>query len=329
MFSKSILFSTIIFFTAVLFTLLIHFFPRKSSPWSYAMIQFSQKIIEGKHNEKIDHLFIGDSFISSAIIPKKIPNSIVLGIADASTVDIYYLIEKFIKNNKNTKSIFIQVPYVFAFYRTDFYEKLKYQLISCKESLDIFHTNKNLKAWDLPRRYIHSYAKIAAICLKWPFFYGSMIRRFFFYPDAQEKTQSILDSLVAKKGSLDISKVYNYLNKEKREILLKRKREFSGYFYSKSFYKSPLQIFYLRETVSLLNNNNIKVYFISTIYDYKKISRTEYNLFLKEMNTNNPIFESKKITSEDFVDINHLNRKGALKYTLEFLNFIKSNSIKL
>ena len=303
--------------------LIILYFPERSFPWPYALVKFSKKISSGNHNYNIEHVFLGDSFISSAVIPLKIKNSIVIGVPDGHLPEIYYTMDTFLKNNTKPKSVFIQIPSI-LFYRSSFYRNLKYGSISCKNAFEIFSTNKKLKSRSLTRRAVHFYPKAIAICLKWPFFYGSEIRRFLFQSQNIKIKKELLESVFLTKGHIDLLKIYNFMGRGEKEILFKRRKSLITNEQYLPFHNLPLQITFLEKLIKLLNKSQVKIFFVS---DAKRKDRVTGIHFLKKVYPEIPIFIAKKVFLEDFIDVNHLSYYGAYKYTSDLKDFMEKHSL--
>lgn len=103
-------------------------------------------------------------------------------------------------------------------------------------------------------------------------------------------------------------------------------------FDEKNYLKENLKAF--DEIIDLANRNGVKLYFVKTpVYDYnlyKKNINTIENYLEKKGATFidfNKFYDEINLTKDDFYDPHHLNVKGAEKFNLFFIDYMKKEGI--
>lgn len=127
---------------------------------------------------------------------------------------------------------------------------------------------------------------------------------------------------------------YNYLNKHKTDSLLNNTKNINGSDINlkDNFKISKFNILYLQKIINLSNNHNTRIVLIrSPLHERYSgyFNETVYQKILKSNFKNVEYLDLSKFSlrNEDFWDLEHLNFRGARKFSLWFDSLIKSGLI--
>lgn len=141
-----------------------------------------------------------------------------------------------------------------------------------------------------------------------------------------------------KKSYIDYLKGYVLLKGQSEKFENNQAEDLSKYlmsissFNKESFLKENLNAF--DEIIDLANKNGVKLFFVKTpVYD-RDLYRENINYIEKELENRgakfidfNKFYDDMNLTKDDFYDPHHLNVKGAEKFNLFFIDYMKKEGI--
>ena len=268
-------------------------------------------ITEGGKNNEI--LFLGDSVAKVGILPKIVSdNSYNIAIGGTTSVEMYYSLNTYLKNNKPPKKIFMAFSPIhyshLEWYKTrtiyfhylTFEEMIESEKIILKDD-DIFFYEKPGLFWEDMECF-----------LRFPNKYYLTIRNSKLKRKTQNESQ--YENARAANGRMFFPPVFNWEMKYKENKYV-----------TKGFQKRKSIDCYLKKIFTLAKENNIKVYIIQMPINkitYESLKKRDYiknfNEYMEELSKNTDIHIEKELPIYDtklFDDYMHLSKEGAEIYT--------------
>ena len=281
----------------------------RSYPIYVSQLNFADKV-----NDSTKILIIGDSRVVSAInTSSKLPKSRNLGLVGSTPIDGYYILERFLKNNKTSV--------VFISYGWDRLGMKYYPEIITERGipLGLYGIAEYIDLKQNARRIDSAFFEN----LKWETFINN---RFYTPVFMGNKLKNF-----SKKNKLINDSIYNSVNRQNGHITSiwgrnKTCNNCSAFESSiDSFYIKPIYDYYLKKIFSLCKENNIKAIFETipfnqtTYENIPELVHKEYRAYLSKLqyqNTNAIINDTLFYYPDNFFeDGHHIKPLGALIYT--------------
>lgn len=275
---------------------------------------FIKKYLEKEYViPKSDFVFLGESRVNAGINFTKIPNSYSFASGGASSIEMYYIIKKHLKNYSKPKKIFLSISprflsEIFAFYPYF----IRNKLISFSEMQEIC---SNLESSDktlgkAPMR------KFLLNKFNYLIYYQNDVKENNVF-GAYDTNQKMIDEMIKRRGGRfhpNLKKISSEFNEETKY---------------KHFKPSKIITTYLDKIFNLCKEKNIDIEFFfmpmnessynSLNLDFCK----EYKSYMRNFQKKYPEFlisDSIYFYNDGFFgDASHLNKKGKEKFTKCFL----------
>ncbi len=256
----------------------------------------------------------------ASIIPSMIPRSVNLGSSITQNPDLYFLIVKFLENHKAPKAVFIQANKILWNYYGKLKHHIRTEFLDLKSILEIYKINLYKKDWQVERNPFYFYYIYGSLYFKNPFFYGRQVQKAFLKYKEEERID-ITIRLYREKGFLDIGYVYKKMyKKDHMNFIIRRFNDYHWRTHKYKFYPSPLNAYYVKKTILLLEKMNIPLFFLEGVgsesIPTSEKAHNEYLNYYRKIGENVKFLNKADLKRSEFVDSIHLGREGAAKNTL-------------
>jgi len=307
---------------AFILTIFISFGKMLYESKEYPMWKF--KIDYAKENGDSQNIIFGDSRAVAGFIPKEIDNDFVnLALGGGTSIESYFLLRKLLEKNIPKKIILSLAPFHMSTSDVFFKRTLAYDFLSTSELKEILNISKklNFNFWtkelfnsplDLYKFQIKSHLTHNNFFLD----YRPSLKAFSFNPLRPIQNYYVFKEIKNNSGQ------YTFGNKAYSSGLNTETE-------SENFTPNKLLDYYLKKTLSLALDNNIKIYMINTPFNqssFENISsnyKSEYNEYIKKLKDEyvNVLWYSELMfySNDSFGDRSHLNKKGAQIFS----NYVK------
>lgn len=267
-------------------------------------------------------LFLGESRVNAAIDFTQFKNSYSFASGGATPIEMYYILTKYLKNNKTPDTLFYSISPRFLTEIFGFYDyAIRNNLFTYN---DITEINKNYKNHPqdtvLGNYFMLKYLAYSANYIE---YYQSDVNHNHVIGAYKKNLKFIEENKQLNGGRPHpgLKDSCSSLNYETKYI---------------DFTPSPLLTFYLEETFHLCRKNNIHIIFEFMPMNkssYNKLTPkfiTSYKLYIQNLAIqfpNHQISDSVYFYNDSFFgDASHLNSKGKKKYTKYLKTLIGNNS---
>ncbi len=285
-------------------------FPMKYMAVEYTMWQEEKDFLKNSENKAT--LIIGDSRAKSGILPERVGDKVYnAAIGGSTSVEMYYAMKNYLKNHDAPeKAVIIFAPYHFCS-MDNWKQTLYYNYLTVPELAEV--EKEAFKYSESQVHYQDWITDLLSFKLRLPNKYLDAVYQAKFsgnYASNMEKYDSVRNEFGYTEFGTDNGN--DSLNYEARH---------------ETFDYSPLVLSYYERLLTLLEENGVKVWIIQSPINQasaEKISDdfySGYDEFMSSVEASHPDFvvehELPAYDNIYFGDNNHLNRKGAEKFTGE------------
>ncbi len=307
----------------------MYFYSENNTRWL-----FQNSIINNTQSDTINTLFVGDSRLNTGIDIMQFDNAWQLSIGGASTIEMYYSLKKYLKNNRKPDTIYMSFSArsligVFSFWEY----AVRNNLFTYSDIKEILMTSKKIENHrTLRKKASLQYKKEKELYIFNPYIKFFLYKiNFIKYYQNDIKNNSIF--FAKKDNELFFEELTKYKGHRKYKYYHKTNDYLNYESNLKSFDYSKLLNYYLDLIFDVCRKNDIHVVYFtcpinaSSFDKLNKNFKTEYLDYINHYKKKYREFNiSDTIISFDnscYGDASHFNSKGQKKNTNYLINYLQ------